>query len=72
MPSARAWAHGLAEKAPLALRYAKDVVRTAATADLGATYDREVAAQMICSTSADAREGQNAFLERRKPEWKGQ
>lgn len=71
LDEAREWAHALAEKAPLALRHAKDVVRTAATQDLAATYDREVELQMICSTSEDAREGMRSFLERRKPEWKG-
>lgn len=71
MAEARELAHSLAGRAPLALRHAKQVVHAAAAGDLAGTYDREVEAQMICTASEDAREGARAFLERRKPEWKG-
>lgn len=65
------WARVLAGKAPLALRYAKDTVRTAATGDLAATFEREAELQQILTESEDAREGASAFLQKRKPEFKG-
>ena len=71
LDEARSWAHELATRAPLALRHAKDVVRLAASSDLATTYDREVELQMRCTDSEDAREGAVAFLQRRKPEFKG-
>ena len=71
LDEARDLARMLAERAPLSLRYAKEVVRTAANADLAATYDREAELQEICTRSADAREGAKAFLEKRTPEFVG-
>lgn len=66
-----AWAEQLAARAPLSLRYAKDAVRTAVTNDLPTTYEREVELQMICTASQDALEGIRAFVQKRKPEFKG-
>ena len=56
---------------PLALRYAKDAVRTAATRDLCGTIDRETELQMLCTESEDALEGIKAFIHRRDPVFKG-
>jgi 2-(1,2-epoxy-1,2-dihydrophenyl)acetyl-CoA isomerase len=66
-----AWAQELAAQAPLSLRYAKDAVRTALTSDLPRTFDREVELQMICSESDDAKEGIRAFVQKRKPDFRG-
>ena len=71
MDEAREWAKTLAGRAPLALRYAKDAVRTAATSDLGGTIDRETELQMLCTESEDALEGIKAFIHRRDPVFKG-
>jgi 2-(1,2-epoxy-1,2-dihydrophenyl)acetyl-CoA isomerase len=66
-----AWAHELAKRAPLSLRYAKDAIRTALRSDLPKTYDREVELQTACTDSQDAKEGILAFVQKRKPEFKG-
>jgi 2-(1,2-epoxy-1,2-dihydrophenyl)acetyl-CoA isomerase len=71
LEEAQTWAHELAARAPLSLRYAKDAVRTAATSDLPQTYDREVELQMLCTESEDAKEGIRAFMQKRTPEFKG-
>lgn len=71
LDEAREFAHTLAARAPLALRYAKDAIRTAGTSDLAGAFDREVELQMICTESEDAQEGIKAFVQRREPQFKG-
>ena len=66
-----AWAGEIAAKAPLSLRYAKQSVNAAAEEPLAATISAEAKLQHVCITSADAREGMAAFLQKRKPAWKG-
>lgn len=66
-----AWAQELAARAPLSLRYAKEAVGRACQADLDQTISDEAALQAICIRSEDAAEGTAAFLEKRKPVWKG-
>jgi 2-(1,2-epoxy-1,2-dihydrophenyl)acetyl-CoA isomerase len=66
-----AWAKELAARAPLSLRYAKEVVGRACQADLDQTMSDEAALQAICIRSEDAAEGTTAFLEKRPPVWKG-
>lgn len=67
---ARSWAAKLAEKSPVAVQIAKQSYYAAENMD----YDRAFsfmneAFARLCSTD-DAKEGVNAFLEKRKPEWK--
>lgn len=71
LPATVAWAHELSERAPLALRYAKDSTRTAANSDWSTTYDREAELQNVCAESEDFREGVRAFREKRKAEFRG-
>jgi enoyl-CoA hydratase len=64
-------ANRIAEKSPVALRLAKEAVKTAARATLDEGLRREIDLFALCFSSADKDEGVNAFLEKRKPEFKG-
>jgi len=66
-----AWAEEIAAKAPLSLRYAKQAINAAVEESLDVTISAEARLQHICITSEDAREGMAAFLQKRKPGWKG-
>jgi enoyl-CoA hydratase len=64
-------AHAIAEKAPVATRLAKEAVDRAydSTLDLGLEHERRLL--YLAFASEDAGEGLNAFLEKRKPDFKG-
>ncbi len=64
-------ANRIAEKSPIALRLAKEAVKTAARSSLDEGLRREVDLFALCFSSADKDEGVAAFLEKRKPEFKG-
>lgn len=64
-------ATGIAEKSPVALQAAKEAVKTAARANLREGLDREIDLFALCFASEDKEEGVQAFLEKRKPEFKG-
>jgi len=66
---AEALAQSIAEKSPLALRLAKEQIRKAAEG--GLDFDSERAAFAKALESQDSMEGVAAFLEKRKPEFKG-
>ena len=61
----------IAEKSPVALRMAKEAVKTAARANLDEGLRREIDLFALCFSSEDKDEGVRAFLEKRKPEFKG-
>src|ERR1041384_4390454 len=61
----------IAEKSPIALRLAKEAVKTAARSSLDEGLRREIDLFALCFSSADKDEGVKAFLEKRKPEFKG-
>jgi 2-(1,2-epoxy-1,2-dihydrophenyl)acetyl-CoA isomerase len=69
--TARAWAQEIARRAPLALARTKRLMREAGQLDYGQAISAEAALQHLCIDSADSREGIAAFLEKRKPEFKG-
>jgi enoyl-CoA hydratase len=71
LEEAKRVARDIAAKAPVATRLAKEAVDRAyeAPLSLGLQYERR--ALELAFSSADAREGLNAFLEKRKPEFQG-
>jgi 2-(1,2-epoxy-1,2-dihydrophenyl)acetyl-CoA isomerase len=62
----------LAEAPPLPLALMKQFVNERLETELDKMMEHEVSAQMKCFESADFAEGLKAFLEKRKPEFKGQ
>jgi 2-(1,2-epoxy-1,2-dihydrophenyl)acetyl-CoA isomerase len=64
-------ARRLADGPPIAQGFTKRGLHRALEADLAAMLEWEADAQATCSHTADAHEGVNAFLERRKPVFRG-
>jgi enoyl-CoA hydratase len=64
-------ANRIAEKSPVALRMAKEAVKTAARANLDEGLRREIDLFALTFSSEDKNEGVRAFLEKRKPDFKG-
>ena len=64
-------ANKIAEKAPIALQLCKEAVKFAAKSNLDEGLRREVDLFAICFSTEDKEEGVAAFLEKRKPEFKG-
>jgi enoyl-CoA hydratase len=64
-------ANRIAEKSPIALRMAKEAVKVASRSNLDEGLRREIDLFALCFSSEDKDEGVNAFLEKRKPEFKG-
>lgn len=61
----------LAEKAPVALQLSKEAVKFASRSNLDEGLRREVDLFALCFSTEDMKEGVSAFLEKRKPEFKG-
>src|SRR5215470_8111291 len=61
----------IAEKSPIALRMAKEAVKSAARTNLREGLEREMDLFGLTFSSEDKEEGVRAFLEKRKPEFKG-
>ncbi len=64
-------ANRISEKSPVALRMAKEAVHAAARSNLDEGLRREVDLFALCFSSEDKDEGVKAFLEKRKPAFKG-
>lgn len=71
MAEARTLAHALAAKAPIAVRYIMDAVNQGLQMPLSDAQVFEATLFGLVSTTGDMREGTRAFLEKRKPEFKG-
>lgn len=61
----------IAEKGPIALKLAKEAVKIASRALLDEGLRREVDLFALCFSTEDKDEGVKAFLEKRKPDFKG-
>lgn len=64
-------AEKIAEKAPIALQLSKEAVKFASRSNLDEGLRREVDLFAICFSTEDKKEGVAAFLEKRKPTFKG-
>jgi 2-(1,2-epoxy-1,2-dihydrophenyl)acetyl-CoA isomerase len=71
LDEAHAMAAMLAQKPPRALALAKRAVYASGDASLAEVLDRELAHQLECFQTTDAREGLAAFLEKRPPRFTG-
>lgn len=71
MNEAKKLAQHLASKAPVAVRFIIDAVNRGADLPLAHAQVYETTMFGLVSTTEDMREGTTAFLEKRKPEWKG-
>lgn len=61
----------ISEKAPIALQLCKEAVKFASRSNLDEGLRREVDLFAICFSTEDKQEGVSAFLEKRKPVFKG-
>lgn len=61
----------IAEKAPVALQMAKEAVKLASRSNLDEGLRREIDLFAVCFSTEDKEEGVAAFLEKRKPVFKG-
>jgi enoyl-CoA hydratase len=64
-------ANRIADKGPVALSLAKEAVKLASRSNLDEGLRREVDLFALCFSTEDKDEGVNAFLEKRKPIFKG-
>ena len=64
-------ANKIAEKAPIALQLSKEAVKFASRSNLDEGLRREVDLFALCFSTEDKTEGVSAFLEKRKPDFKG-
>jgi enoyl-CoA hydratase len=71
LEEAKRVARAIAEKGPVGVRLAKEAVNQAFETPLAAGLGSERKAFHLALSSEDAQEGMNAFLEKRKPDFKG-
>jgi enoyl-CoA hydratase len=72
LEEAKKVAHEIASKAPIATRLAKEAVDRSFEGPLQLGLDYERRLLYLAFAAEDTREGLNAFLEKRKPEFKGE
>lgn len=64
-------AAAIAAKAQLAVRYSKEAINRGIETDIETGIDIETSLFGMCFATADQKEGMEAFLQKRKPEFKG-
>ena len=67
----REFANKLIDKSPVALRFAKDAIYRGLDVEYAKALENGFEMTSVLSSSEDAKEGVSAFLEKRKPLWKG-
>ncbi len=72
METARAMARKIADNPPHGVRMAKRLLRQAQNTSLSAVLEMSAAMQAVAHTTSDHKEAVAAFVERRKPDFKGQ
>jgi len=65
------WSDRFGEKSPIAMKYALKAINDGMEVDLGVGLKIESLCLGACFASQDSKEGLNAFLEKRKPVYKG-
>jgi enoyl-CoA hydratase len=71
LDEAKRVAHQIAAKSPIAARLAKEAVDKAFEVPLSAGLELERRSFYVARASEDASEGLTAFVEKRKPQWRG-
>jgi enoyl-CoA hydratase len=71
MKVAKEFAKELADKAPVALKVAKSLIERGTDIDLKSALALEREGFGVVASSEDLQEGVSAFIEKRKPNWKG-
>jgi enoyl-CoA hydratase len=71
MPRAMELAGSIATKSPLALAYVKEAANRSLSGELNASFSHEVDLFAILFSSEDAKEGLEAFTQKRKPRFVG-
>ncbi len=71
MPEATAVAERIAERGPIAERYAKEVVRLGLDMSLDQALRYETELTVLLQTTEDRAEGVRAFIEKRPPQFRG-
>jgi enoyl-CoA hydratase/3-hydroxyacyl-CoA dehydrogenase len=71
LEEARKMAHKIASQGPVAIKLAKHVVNRGSEIDLDTALNYEVESVSLCFASDDRVEGLQAFIDRRKPDFKG-
>ncbi|MBD2858922.1 enoyl-CoA hydratase/isomerase family protein [Spongiibacter sp. KMU-158] len=71
LETATKWAQELAQRAPIALREAKTLLRQAGSLSYVETVAAEAKAQNICLATEDSQEAVAAFMQKRAPVFKG-